>query len=170
MTPNSTYSAPARVAGSEEEVSLDELQLAARNHGMPLEALRYDVTPIGLHYLLVHYDIPMIDPNSWRLEVTGEVDRVLTLDLSTLRDLPRRTVRVTMECAGNGRARLHPRPVSQPWLNDAVGTAEWTGPLLSDVLDLAGIRSGAVDVAFTGGRPRGRTRGRAGLQPGPCVG
>ena len=40
-----------------EPVSVEELQLAARNHGMPLEALRWDVTPVGLHYLLVHYDI-----------------------------------------------------------------------------------------------------------------
>ena len=32
-----------------------------------------------------------------------------------------------MECAGNGRARLTPRPVSQPWLAEAVGTARWTG-------------------------------------------
>ena len=31
-------------------ISMEELQLAARNHGMPLEALRYDVTPAGLHY------------------------------------------------------------------------------------------------------------------------
>jgi sulfane dehydrogenase subunit SoxC len=33
-----------------EGISREELQLAARNHGMPLEALRYDVTPAGLHY------------------------------------------------------------------------------------------------------------------------
>ena len=32
-----------------------------------------------------------------------------------------------MECAGNGRALLPaPRPVSQPWLAEAVGTAAWT--------------------------------------------
>jgi len=36
--------------------SLEELQLAARNHGMPLEALRYPITCAGLHYLLIHYD------------------------------------------------------------------------------------------------------------------
>src|SRR2546425_12471234 len=28
----------------------EEVELATRNHGMPLEALRYDVTPAGLHY------------------------------------------------------------------------------------------------------------------------
>ena len=44
------------------DVSFEELQLAARNHGMPLEALRYEITPVGLHYLLIHYDIPAVDP------------------------------------------------------------------------------------------------------------
>ena len=43
-----------------ERISLEELQLAARNHALPLEALRWDLTPIGLHYLLIHYDIPDI--------------------------------------------------------------------------------------------------------------
>ena len=52
-------------------MTVAELRLAARNHGMPLEALRYAVTPIGLHYLLVHYDIPAVDPAAWRLEVGG---------------------------------------------------------------------------------------------------
>ena len=60
-----------------ERISLEELQLAARNHGMPLEALRWDVTPIGLHYLLTHYDIPDVDPASWRLEVGGLVDALV---------------------------------------------------------------------------------------------
>jgi hypothetical protein len=49
------------VAVSHGDISRDELQLAARNHGMPLEALRYDVTPVGLHYLLIHFDIPAAD-------------------------------------------------------------------------------------------------------------
>ena len=42
----------ARVAEPGEGIGLDELALATRNHGLPLEALRYDVTPAGLHYLL----------------------------------------------------------------------------------------------------------------------
>jgi hypothetical protein len=36
----------------------EELQLAFRNRGMPLEAMREDLTPTGLHYLLAHWDIP----------------------------------------------------------------------------------------------------------------
>jgi DMSO/TMAO reductase YedYZ molybdopterin-dependent catalytic subunit len=57
---------------------------------------------------------------------------------------------VLLECAGNGRARLEPRPVSQPWLVEAVGTAEWTGTPLAPLLDEAGISPDAVDVVFTG--------------------
>jgi DMSO/TMAO reductase YedYZ molybdopterin-dependent catalytic subunit len=101
-------SGPGRLAEPGEGISEHELALAARNHGMPLEALRYDVTPAGLHYLLIHYDIPAIDAGSWRLNVSGLVKRPLELDLPALQALPSRTVRVTLECAGNGRARLDP--------------------------------------------------------------
>src|SRR6516165_12613139 len=94
-------------------ISLDELQLAARNHGMPLEALRYDVTPVGLHYLLVHFDVPPM-PDGWRLEVGGLVDEPLSLSLEELRARPTAHRTVTMECAGNGRARFEPHVVSQP--------------------------------------------------------
>jgi DMSO/TMAO reductase YedYZ molybdopterin-dependent catalytic subunit len=143
-------SGPGRLAEADEGISEHELALAARNHGMPLEAMHYDLTPPGLHYLLVHYDIPFLDGRAWRLRVNGSVRRPLTLDLDTLRSMPQRTVRVTMECAGNGRARLNPRPISQPWLVEAVGTAEWTGVPLLDVLATARVEPGAVDIVFTG--------------------
>ncbi|MFJ7068662.1 sulfite oxidase [Streptomyces sp. NPDC101115] len=142
--------APSRVAGPDEGISTAELALAARNHGLPLEALRYDTSPPGLHYVLVHYDIPAADAGDWRLTVDGLVDRPLSLDLAALRERPAVTHRVTLECAGNGRARLAPRPVSQPWLVEAVGTADWTGVPLDVLLAEAGTREGAVDVVFTG--------------------
>jgi sulfane dehydrogenase subunit SoxC len=140
----------ARVADPGEGISLDELRLAARNHGLPLEALRYDITPVGLHYLLTHYDIPAVEPHAWRLQLDGLVEHPLTLDLADIKARPQVTRSVTLECAGNGRARLTPRPVSQPWLDEAVGTAEWSGTPLAPLLREAGIRDGAVDVAFTG--------------------
>src|SRR3954453_14605967 len=89
-----------------ELVTPAELRLAARNHGLPLEALQYDLTPAGLHYLLIHYDIPVVDPAGWRLAGGGRVKRELSLPLDELRGRPAVTVPVTMECAGNGRARL----------------------------------------------------------------
>ena len=145
-----TLSLPSRVAGEGEGIGADELQLAARNHGMPLEAMRYDVTPLGLHYLLTHYDIPALDPATWRLSIGGLVERPLTLSLDDLRSRPRVQSTVTLECAGNGRARLSPRPVSQPWLNEAVGTMRWTGTPLAPLLNEAGLSDHAVDLVFTG--------------------
>ena len=53
----SEISRPSRVADEGEGVGLDETGLAARNHGMPLELMAHDVTPLGAHYLLTHYDM-----------------------------------------------------------------------------------------------------------------
>jgi len=145
-----SISSPARVANPEEGISAEELQLAARNHGMPLESLRWDITPPGMHYLLIHYDIPAIDPNTFELVIDGLVETPLSLDLEAIKSRPQVSSVVTLECAGNGRAQLLPRPVSQPWLSEAVGTARWTGTPLASLLREAGIDDGAVDVVFTG--------------------
>ncbi|MFJ3990256.1 sulfite oxidase [Streptomyces sp. NPDC090032] len=143
-------SRPARLAAPGEGITPDELALAARNHGLPLEALRYDVTPPGLHYVLVHYDIPATSADNWQLTVDGLVRTPLALDMAALRSLPAVTRRVTLECAGNGRALLTPRPVSQPWLVEAVGTADWTGVPLRVLLDEAGVAEDAAEAVFTG--------------------
>jgi DMSO/TMAO reductase YedYZ molybdopterin-dependent catalytic subunit len=131
-------------------LTFEELGLAGRNRSMPLEALRYDVTPTGLHYLLVHFDIPQLDASSWRLRIGGAVRRPLELTLGDLRARERRSHVVTLECAGNGRARLEPRPLSSPWLLGAIGTAEWTGTPLAPILDEAGIADDGVEWVFTG--------------------
>src|SRR4051812_19449852 len=150
MTATQTSAGRSRIAERGEGIGLDELALATRNHGMPLEALRYDVTPPGLHYVLTHYDIPAVDPGTWRLEIGGAVDRPLSLGLEELQRRPEVTARGLMEGAGTGRARLEPRPVSQPWLLEAVGTAEWTGTPLAPLLAKAGVSAAGVDVVFTG--------------------
>jgi DMSO/TMAO reductase YedYZ molybdopterin-dependent catalytic subunit len=135
---------------SSDQISLEELQLAARNHGMPLEGLRYDVTPVGMHYLLIHFDVPATDEASWAIQVDGLVSRPASLTIDDLRARPARTLAVTMECAGNGRARLTPRPLSQPWLAEAVGTAEWTGTPLAPIVEEAGLDPDAVELVFAG--------------------
>jgi DMSO/TMAO reductase YedYZ molybdopterin-dependent catalytic subunit len=133
-----------------DAISLQELQLAARNHAMPLEALRWDLTPVGLHYLLIHYDIPDVDPDTWRLEVGGLVELPLSLSLDELRARPSFEAAVTMECAGNGRALVEPHVVSQPWLLEAVGTARWRGVRVADLLDEVGVREAGIEAVFTG--------------------
>lgn len=130
-----------------------EVALANRNHGIALEMLRHDVTPAGMHYLLNHFDVPFVtdvDAAAWRLEIGGLVERPLSLSLAEIKAMPARTLRVTLECAGNGRGRFSPRWPSMPWMTGAVGTAEWTGTPLRGVLDRAGLEPGTVDISFHG--------------------
>jgi len=128
----------------------EELQLALRNRGMPLEALRYPITPTGLHYLLIHYDIPEVNAEKWRLKIAGRIAKPLDLTLEEIKKRPRRSIPVTMECAGNGRALFAPRRISQPWLLEAIGTAEWTGTPLRSILQDAGVSADAVEIVFNG--------------------
>ena len=74
------WAGPSRTP-TDGPLTLEELQLAGRNRGMPLEAMRYDITPTGLHYLLVHFDIPAVDAATWRLSLGGLVDRPIQLSL-----------------------------------------------------------------------------------------
>lgn len=136
----------------------EEVALATRNSGMPLEALRYDVTPAGLHYLLIHFDIPAADAATWRLRLDGGVARPREIGIADLRRMPSRTLRVTMECAGNGRGETSPRYPSMPWLEEGVSTAEWTGVPLPLLLEEAGLDPAAREVVFHGA-DRGFDRG-----------
>ena len=61
----------------------EELQLAVRNHSMPIEALREDLTPPGLHYVLTHFDIPQVS-GAWHLRIGGAVERAMELSLAAL--------------------------------------------------------------------------------------
>ena len=137
-------------AGADSGITFEELQLSTRNHGLPLEALRYAVTPPGLHYVLLHYDIPAVEAETFRLEIRGLVSRLLTLSLADLRGRPTVEITATMECAGNGRAHLSPHVVSQPWIQEAVGTASWRGTPLAPLLGEAGLLDGVREVVFGG--------------------
>jgi DMSO/TMAO reductase YedYZ molybdopterin-dependent catalytic subunit len=125
----------------------EEVALAARNRGMPLEALRHELTPPGLHYLLIHFDIPDADERNWKLEIRGLVGQPRAWSPAELKALPAKTLRVTMECAGNGRGQLSPRYPSVPWLEEGVSTADWTGVPLRCVLEL---KDSAKEVVFRG--------------------
>ena len=142
---------PAAPAASDDETFFaPELMLASRNHAMPLEMLSHDRTPAGMHYLLVHFDIPTVDTADWRLRIGGAVRHPLELSLAQLQERERHTLAVTMECAGNGRSLIRPHPAGMPWMHGGVGTAEWTGTPLAPLLEEAGLSPETVDIVFTG--------------------
>lgn len=133
-----------------------EVTLANRNNGTLLETLQHDVTPIGAHYLLNHFDVPYVESASdWQLSIAGQVANPTTLTLNSIVNIAEknnltRTQRVTLECAGNGRAHVEPRWPSQPWQVEAVGTSDWHGIPLRHVLESAELKKSGTEVVFYG--------------------
>src|SRR5690606_3247740 len=77
---------------TDDRYTKEEMQLALRNHGMPLEALRYPITPTGMHYMLVHFDIPFTAQTDWRLSIDGLVTNSMSLTLDDIRRRPAITI------------------------------------------------------------------------------
>ncbi|MDF1609819.1 sulfite oxidase [Hoeflea sp. YIM 152468] len=139
-----------RIATQDGVYSQSEVGLANRNSGILLETLALDVTPTGLHYLLTHFDVPLIDPGQYRLDFSGGFNAPFELDLDEIKSLPQVTLPVTLECAGNGRSGVSPRSHSMPWAYEAVGTSEWTGTPLKPLIERAVPNADAVEIAFLG--------------------
>src|SRR5436190_693609 len=69
-----------------------------------LEALgRASYTSNERFFVRSHFPVPEVDAASWRLEVTGLVERPLSLSLADLKKLVQVDAVHTLECAGNGR-------------------------------------------------------------------
>ncbi|MFN2475210.1 MAG: sulfite oxidase [Chthoniobacterales bacterium] len=128
------------ISRSEEPLNLE----------MPFSNLADWLTPTEQFYVRCHFPVPQINPAAWRLTVEGAVGQTLKLSLDEVRALPKHSTVATMECAGNGRSFLEPKVKGVAWDIGAVGTAGWTGVLLSDVLAQAGASTAAVEVIFEG--------------------
>jgi DMSO/TMAO reductase YedYZ molybdopterin-dependent catalytic subunit len=88
-------------------------------------------------------------PNAWPgLRVEGAVERPAVLRLADLSRFSAKRLVATLECAGNGRSLLEPPVPGEQWGLAAVSTADWSGAPLAELLDEAGIASGAGEVAF----------------------
>ena len=98
------------------------------------------LTPNDQFFTIQHYNVPEIDPASYRLRLTGLVNRPLELSLADLRGRPRIEHVVGFECSGNSGARGNP----------LVGNAQWAGTSLAAVLADAGVRDEAREVVFWG--------------------
>jgi DMSO/TMAO reductase YedYZ molybdopterin-dependent catalytic subunit len=108
------------------------------------------VMPNAHFYVRNHFQMPVLDPATWRLNVGGLVERPSSLSLRDLMNMPSQALVVTLECAGNGRTLLDPPVEGEKWALGAVSTAEWTGVALVEVLDRAGVKAGAREIVFRG--------------------
>lgn len=120
------------------------------NLEMPFANLDGFITANENFYVRCHFPIPSVDPQTWRLKVSGAVDREVEFSYDELRKLKSRTLTVTIECAGNSRVFLVPKVKGVQWELGAVGNAEWTGVLLSELLRTAGLKENAREVILEG--------------------
>jgi len=119
----------------------------------PLRYFQTDLTPNDAFFVRWHLaGIPTsVDVQSFRLEVSGHVDKPLSLSLTDLRNKFEPASLVALcQCSGNSRSLFEPRVPGGQWGNGAMGNARWTGARLKDVLGSAGIKPGAVQVGLRG--------------------
>lgn len=91
-----------------------------------------------------------IDPETYRLNITGHVDHPLTLSLNELKAMKSVEVVAVNQCSGNSRGFSAPRVFGAQLGNGSMGNARWVGVSVKTVLALSGIKEGATLVAFNG--------------------
>jgi sulfite oxidase len=130
---------------------LDVLSDAPFNAEARLTSQMGTITPNTAFYVREHLlSQPPQAGVGWRLRVEGEVRQSLALSYEELRVLPERSVLVTLECAGNGRAYMGGQPQGESWHYGGVGTAEWMGVPLWAVLEQAGLKPAVQEIVIEG--------------------
>jgi len=107
----------------------------------PWEELASWLTPNGKFFHVAHYNRPVIDEKTWKLEITGLVKKPMTLTLAALKARQRQEAAFTLECAGNH---------GFPWFASGIGTAKWAGTPLAPLLKEAGVLNQGIEVVFWG--------------------
>ncbi|TYL89507.1 molybdopterin-dependent oxidoreductase [Bradyrhizobium rifense] len=119
----------------------------------PMEVFDRGVfTPNDQFYVRWHWAVipTSVDADAFRLAVRGHVNQVLSLSIGDLLKMPRVELAAVNQCSGNSRGFFSPRVPGAQWAHGAMGNALWAGVRLKDVLDRAGIKSGAIQVRFSG--------------------
>jgi DMSO/TMAO reductase YedYZ molybdopterin-dependent catalytic subunit len=96
-------------------------------------------TPADKFFTTQHYGHPVIDPATYRLKVSGLVNKPLSLSLDELRRLGNAELVFGFECSGNRRP-----------LQGLCSNGRWSGVPLRTVLDRAGLRAQTRELVFFG--------------------
>jgi DMSO/TMAO reductase YedYZ molybdopterin-dependent catalytic subunit len=99
------------------------------------------------HWALIPTEV---DVATFKLTVRGHVNQALSLSMADILAMPRVEMAAVNQCSGNSRGLFQPRVSGGQWENGAMGNARWIGVRLRDVLDRAGVKSGAVAARFKG--------------------
>ena len=119
----------------------------------PLKIFRQDYTPNEYFFVRWHLSniLTKIDIDTFRLYVSGEVDKPLALSMDDLKTkFPVDSIVALAICAGNSRSTFDPKVPGSQWCNGAMGNAVWKGVRLKDILAMAGAKPGVKNVSFQG--------------------
>lgn len=119
----------------------------------PLSYFLEDYTPNSVFFVRWHLSMlpDSISPDTFRLRIFGNVNKQLAVSLADLKSkFEPVTITALACCSGNARSFLDPKVPGGQWKNGAMGNAKWTGVRLKDLLELAGIKPGSVEVTFNG--------------------
>lgn len=111
------------------------------------------ITPNDAFFVRWHLEtLPNeVDLSTWRLRIDGNVDKPLELSFpDLLRKFKPVTLTAVNQCSGNSRSYFQPRVPGGQWGNGAMGCARWTGVHFREILDMAGIKRGSVQVQMEG--------------------
>jgi DMSO/TMAO reductase YedYZ molybdopterin-dependent catalytic subunit len=97
------------------------------------------ITPKDQFFTTQHYGHPVLDPATFKLKVSGLVDRPQALSIADLQKLGKTELIAGFECSGNRRP-----------LQGLIGNGRWTGVPLKTVLDRAGVKASAREFVFFG--------------------
>jgi sulfane dehydrogenase subunit SoxC len=107
----------------------------------PHQLLDGMITPNGVFFTIVHDGVPNIDPSAHQLLIHGLVKRPLIFSYEALLRYPMTSRIAFIECGGNSAGLFSPQPLQADVqaLHGLVSCAEWTGVMLSTLLDETGI-------------------------------
>lgn len=152
-----------------EQPGLIVRQKSPPNVEFPFASLSDWLTPADLFFVRNHFPSPVLDAREWRLRIDGAVERPFELDLDGIRAMRSRTLAAVLECAGNGRVYYEPPREGLQWQNGAVGNARWTGVLLREVLERAGVKRAAQEVLLVGADKGVVDANKKTASPGPIA-
>ena len=124
----------------------------------PLGNLRGTITPNGLVFERSHGGVPEIDPAQHRLVIHGLVRQPLIFTMEDIVRFPSVSRIHFMECSGNTSQGWMGRPPSVQLSHGLLSACEWTGVMLSTVLDEAGLAPNASWIIAEGADAAGLNR------------
>jgi len=107
---------------------------------LDLRAIDGPITPNDQFFFIQHYDRPEIDGTTYKLKLTGLVDRPIELSLADIKGMKPVDIVCGYECSGN----------SPRGMQGLSSCGRFTGVRLRDVLRRVGVDDKAREVVFFG--------------------